>query len=758
MLPQSNTVPRPHGAARNQGIVELMNEQSETRRRSLLSLYGMWGGQNQEEASFRDLFSLLWRRRWIVVATMFVICAGTVIGLWMTTPKFQATAMILIEPRVNRVAESTSVLSNLPADFETVQTEVEVIASFGLLQKVVRDLHLTRDPEFNWSLRPVWFGRRLINDLFSGDEPPATQEQLERDATNALVGSTFVASSGRSRVLSLTVEAESPEKAARLANAVSDAYLVSQLDAKFEATQRTSTWLNKRLAELKEQVRASEQAVEVYRQEAGLIEGKGASLSTADQMMSLNNQIVLAGTQRAEAEARLSSVRSVMGNPEAMSSVSVIMGNDMIQRLKGEEATLRRNVASLSQRYGPKHPQILQAEVELADIQQKMALETSKIVASLESDVAMARSRENSLIGAQNRLESNMSSQNQRGIKLRELTREAEANRALMETFLGRFKELSDQSNMQTTDARVISRAQPPSVPSSPRTNLILFLALMASAGIGVALAVVVERLDSGVHTGRDIERWTGLPVLTIVPELKGKSVPASKPQQVVASPMSRFTESYRNLLVGLNLSNVDDPPKVIVVTSANPAEGKTTTSISLAAAAVTTGKRALIMDCDLRRPRLHQELGVSRGPGLVDYLAGQAELEQVMRTDERFNFQYITAGSESQNVLSLIESQKLRSLLTQMKPHFGLVVIDTPPVLAVSDAKVIAERCDSVVFAVRWGKTSRNTLIDGLKHLEGNAAPVAGVVMTRADMEKLSSYQYGTTYYGKAYKSYYSS
>ncbi|MGE0665627.1 MAG: GumC family protein [Sphingomonadales bacterium] len=735
-----------------------MNEQSETRRRSLLSLYGMWGGQNQEEAAFRDLLSLLWRRRYVLAGTVAAILVATFVGLTMATPKYQSTALILIEPRVNRVAESTSVLSTLPADFETVQTEVEVIGSYGLLQNVVRDLNLTKDPEFNGNLKPVWFGKRILQGLFSSEGPPPTQEELERDATSTLAGSTSAGSSGRSRVMSLTVEAESPEKAAKLANAISDAYLVSQLDAKFEATQRTSNWLNKRLGELKSQVRAAEQAVEQYRQEAGLIEGKHASLSTADQMMSLNNQIVLAGTQRAEAEARLASVRSVMGDPDAMSSVSVIMANDMIQRLKGEEVTIRRNLATLSQRYGPKHPQILQAEVQLADLQQKMNSEQAKIVASLESEVAVARSREGSLIGAQNRLEANMSSQNQRGIKLRELQREADANRALLETFLGRFKELSDQANMQTTDARVISRAQPPSSPSSPKKAFTMVLALAASLALGIGLAVAMERLDNGVHTGRDIERWTGLPVLTTVPELKGKSAPASKPQQIISAPMSRYAESYRNLLVGLNLSNVDNPPKIIAVTSANPSEGKTVTSISMAATAAATGKRVLIMDCDLRRPRLHQELGVARGPGLVEYLAGQAELEAVMHTDERFHFQYITAGSETQNVLSLIESQKLRALLTQLKPHFGLIVVDTPPLLAVADAKVIAERCDSVVFAARWGKTSRNTLIDGLRQLEGNAAPVAGVVMTRADMDRLSSYQYGTTYYGKAYKSYYSS
>jgi capsular exopolysaccharide synthesis family protein len=736
-----------------------MNEQSETRRRSMLSLYGMWGGHEQDDASLRDFFSLLWRRRLIIVLTVAVAVIGTLAVLMTVTPKYTSTAMILVEPRVNRVADTTSVLSGLPPDFETIQTELEILASHSLHRRVVRDLGLTKDREFNPGLQQPWIGRRLLKSLFGGKDTPPTAEEIERSTVNALDGAVKVASSGRSRVIMLSVEADSPAKAAKITNALADAYLVSQLDAKFEATQRTTNWLNKRLAELKAQVQASEQAVEVYRQQAGLVEGRDAVSSTAEQMTSLSTEIVLAGTRRAEAEARLANVRSLMNSGDGTGSVAEVLGNELIQRLQEQEGTLRRNLAALSQRYGPKHPQILQAQVELADTQQKLKGEVAKIVSSLEGEVAIARSRENSLLGAQRRLEGNLSSINQRGIRLRELNRESDANKALLETFMSRFKELSEQQDLQTTDSRVISEAQPPSGPSSPKTMVILLLAALGSAGLGVVLAVARERLDSGVHTSREIERWTGLPVLTTVPEVKGKpSDSGSRSLQIVKSPMSRYSESYRNLLVGLNLSNVDNPPKIIAVTSANPSEGKTVTSMSLAAAAAAAGKRVLIMDCDLRRPRVHQELGVSRGPGLVDFLAGEAELETVMRTDDRFGFQYITAGSETQNVLNLIESQKLRVLLTQMKPHFGLIIIDTPPLLAVADAKVIAERSDTVVFAVRWGKTSRNALIDGLKHLEGNAAPVAGVVMTRADMDRLSSYQYGTTYYGKAYQSYYSS
>jgi succinoglycan biosynthesis transport protein ExoP len=745
--------------ARDRGLTGSMNDQSETRRRSLLSLYGMWGGQDQNEVSLRDLLSLFWRRRYVIIGTIFVVMLITLGVLSQMTRLYSSTVMILVEPRVNRVVETTAVLSGLPPDFETIQTEIEVLTSHRLHRDIVKTLDLTKDPEFNVTLQEPGFVANLLGKLRGGEDVALTPNDIERITANSLDGAITVSGSGRSRVIELTAQAESPEKAAKIANAAAEVYLVSQLDAKFEATQRTVTWLNKRLEELKGQVRSSEQAVEQYRQEANLIEGRDAISATAEQLSSLNSQIVTAGTQRAEAEARLANVRAVMNSADGSVSVSEVLDNDLIQRLKEQESDIKRNMASLSQRYGPKHPQILQAQVELDDIQQKVRGEVAKIVASLEGEVAVARSREGMLVGTQRRLEGNLSSINQRQIKLRELTREGDADRVLLETFLNRFKELADQQDLQTTDSRVISEAQPPSAPSSPKTMLMLLLALVGSTGLGIGLAVIVERLDSGVHTTRDIENWTGLPVLTIVPEIKSKTASnTSKAMQVVSSPMSRYTESYRNLLVSLNLSNVDNPPKIVAVTSSNPAEGKTVTSMSLAAAAASSGKRVLLIDCDLRRPKVHQELGVSRGPGLVEFLAGEAELETVMRTHDKFKFQYITAGSETQNVLNLIESQKFRTLLTQLKPHFGLIVIDTPPLLAVADAKVLADRCDTVVFAVRWGKTPRNTLVDGLKHLDGSAAPVAGVVMTRADMDRLSSYQYGSAYYGKAYQSYYTS
>jgi succinoglycan biosynthesis transport protein ExoP len=734
-----------------------MNEQSDARRRGLLSLYGMWGERDRAETTLRDVLNLVWRRRLAIALTVLIVGLATAAVLVQLPRIYSATTLILVEPRTNRVADTTAVLSGLPADFETIQTEIEILQSQRLQDKVVRSLELTKDPEFNATLREPSFLARQMRALTGADEP-RTPEQIERITAANLGAAISVSGTGRSRVIAVTVDAESPQKAARIANALAEAYLVSQLDAKFEATQRTVNWLNRRLEELKEQVRLSEQAVEDYRQEAGLIEGRNAVSATAEQLSSLSAQIVLAGTQRAEAEARLANVRSLVAS-DGTGSVAEVLSNELIQRLRQEESELRRNMAALSQRYGPKHPQILQAQVELADLEQKMRAEIAKIVASLEGEVTIARTRENALIGAQRRLEGNLSSINQREIRLRELSREGDANRVLLETFLTRFKELAEQQDLQTTDSRVISEAKPPLRPSAPRSSLIMLAALAGALGLGLALAVAIERLDNAVHSTRDVENWTGLSVLAVVPEVKTRAgTSASKAAQVVGAPLSRYSESYRNLLVSLNLSNVDNPPRVIVVTSANPSEGKTVTSLSLAATAAAAGKRVLIVDGDLRRPRLHAELGVERGPGLVEFLSGQADLEAAMRTDERFRFQFITAGGETRNVLNLIESQKLRALLNQLKPHFGLIVIDTPPLLAVADARVLADRADSVLFAARWGKTSRNAILDGLKQLDGNSAPVAGVVMTRTDMDRLSSYQYGSTYYGKAYQSYYSS
>ncbi len=738
-----------------------MNEQSEARRASLLSLYGVFGGEDDSTVTIRHLLNVLWRRRLPIILAVVAIMAITVAMVQNMQPIYSSTSEILVEPRVNRLAETASILSGLPADFETIQTEIEVLSSRRLHERVVDNLDLTKDAEFNFTLQEPGWRARIRQSIF-GKPKPMQPEDIHRATVGALSSRVSIGSQGRSRVITVTAQSKDRQKAAKLANAVVEAYLVSQLEAKFDETERTVGWLNRRLEELREQVRTSERAVENYRQEADLITGRNSLSATEEQMSSLNSQIVMAQARAAEAEARLSNLQGDLedsGVAAADSSIAEVLNNDLIQRLREQESQLQRQVAVLAQRYGPKHPKMIELRAEIADLRGDVEIEVAKVIASLRGEVEIAKSQERTLMAAQRRLEQGLSNINAREIDLRELEREAEANRALMEAFLGRFKQLAEQEDLQTTDSRVISEAAPPVAPSHPKKRQIMALALIASFGVGLAIAFVLEALDNAFRTPRDLEKASGLPVLSVVPVAKfDPNRPGGSANLIVSEPLSRYAESMRNLLVSMNLSNVDNPPKVIAIASTQPAEGKSTTALALAATAASMGKSVALMDCDLRRPSIHEELKEDRSPGVIDVLAGEKTLAEVTRQQEELGFDFICAGRHVQNALSLIESQRFIQILDELRNDYDLVVVDTPPMLAVADARVLVDRCDSALFAVRWGKTPKATVLDGLKRMEDTAAKVAGAVLTRADYSRLSSYQYGTTYYRDAYKRYYSS
>ncbi|MFN3231031.1 MAG: GumC family protein [Alphaproteobacteria bacterium] len=737
-----------------------MNEQSEARRASLLSLYGVFGGEGDSTASIRQLLNVLWRRRLPILLTVIVITGLAFVWVQNLQPVFSSTSEILVEPRVNRLAETASVLSGLPADFETIQTEIEILSSYSLHERVAQTLNLIEDPEFNRRLAPPSFKARMFA-YFRGPPGTPSDEDVLRGTVGALSGKISISHQGRSRVISVTARSHDRRKAAMLANAVVEAYLVSQLEAKFDETERTVGWLNRRLEELRSQVRQSELAVEAYRKEANLVTGRNSMSAAEQQLSTLSSQIVLAQTRGAESQARLTNLRQVLDEGGEVSDIAVaeVLNNDLIQRLKEQESQLQRRVAVLGQRYGPRHPQMIQLQAEIADLRGEVELEVAKIIASLRNEVEIAKSRERSLLSAQRDLERNMSNIGGREIELRELEREADANRALLEAFLGRFKQLAEQEDLQTTDSRVISAAMTPIGPSHPKTFRIMIMVLLGSLGAGLGLAFLLESLDNAFRTPGELETASGLPVLSVVPVAKFRAgTPGGSADLVVSEPLSRYAESLRNLLVSMNLSNVDNPPKAIAVASTQPAEGKTTTAMALAATAASMDKRVVLMDCDLRRPSIHEELLQDRSPGIVDVLAQQHPLDDVIRHEDRLGFDFICAGQPVQNALGLIESQRFRQVLNELRDKYDLVVIDTPPMLAVTDARVLVDRCDATLFAVRWGKTPKSTVIDGLKRLEDTAAKVAGAVLTRADYSRLSSYQYGTTYYRDAYKGYYTS
>lgn len=730
------------------------------------------------EVDLRELFRKVWRRKGTLVGVTLI---GTIIAMLVVnqmTPRYSASATVMVDPRESRVVDVEAVISGLPADQETIESEIQVLTSRGLAERVAQKLRLFNDPEFNSRLRPVskWAtwkgylspGRYIpddVKELFSSGEkpPPLSEEQaleIERVAIiSGLLGAISVERVGRSRVIGIYATSQNPATAAKIANTLADLYIVEQLEAKFEATRRATEWLNERLTGLRASVQNSEQAVERYRRTSGLVEGRGVTL-TSQQASELNSELIVARSKRAEAAARLQQVERLLRSSDSLDSVAEVLNSPLIQQLKGQEAEIQRKAAELSQEFGEKHPKMINIRAEVVDVRRKIGAEVKKIVQGLRNEVAVARARENEMQTSMRSIEAKVAGLNQRQVQLRALEREAKANRALYETFLSRFKETNEQQEFQRPDARIISSADIPGSPSAPKKNALIAIAFVLSAAAGLALVFVLESLDKGFRSMDDIEGTTGVAALGLVPVLSGLALKGKEPQEhILERPNSAFAESVRALHASILLSNVDSPPKTVLLTSSLPSEGKTSLSLSLARLVARTGnKRVVIIDCDLRRPLVHRHLKMDIGPGLVQLLADEVSMEDVLRRDEPSGAYVLTAGGTPANPTDIITSEHFARLLNNLKSAFDLIVIDSSPVLAVSDSRILSRMVDKTIFVVRWAETRREVVRLGLKQILEAGGDLAGVVLSMVNVKKHSRYGYGDSgyYYGR-YRKYYS-
>lgn len=517
------------------------------------------------EADLNEVFRTIWRRKKILIGAVLLIMAATVISVHQLTPRYQSVAQVMIDPRQNQVVDIQSVISGLPQDLETIESEIETIKSRRLAENVIKRLRLYEDPEFNPTLRkqPEW--KKYLNisyylpasvmELLRPTSPAVISEEEKQDQLRVRIVNGFLARldlsrKGRSRVIDIRYESEQPAVSTRIANTIADVYIVDQLEAKFEATKRATEWLNERVSKLKQAVSESEQAVENYRKQSGLLRGRGVTLAT-QQISELNTQLIVARTQRAEAEARLSQVQNLLKTRGGVNSAAEVLSSPLIQKLRGEESLTLRRAAELSQEFGNKHPRMITVRAELADLRKKITDEVDKIIQNLRNEAGVARVREQTLRANLDALERRAGKLNTSEVQLRALEREAEANRVLYKTFLSRFKETGEQEEIQQADARIISRADIPTEQSFPRKSLIYAMAFAGSFGFGMMLIFLVERLDRGFRSMTQIESATGIAAIGLVPQIGGlKAINSAPYDYIISKPTSAFGESLRSLYV----------------------------------------------------------------------------------------------------------------------------------------------------------------------------------------------------------------
>jgi capsular exopolysaccharide synthesis family protein len=610
-------------------------------------------------------------------------------------------------------------------------------------------LGLTGDPEFA--------GRPGLLDRFSPGTAQLSAEGLRERTLRAVQKRTSVVRVGSTYVIDIKFEAEDPHKAARIANAFADGYLFDQRQAKINANRQASEWLQTRIGQLRGQVQTAEAAAAQYRITNNLMTAAGENL-TDQEISSYNQQAALARAAAAEAESRLRAARTQLGQGSSGDALGEALGSVVIQNLRSQRAQVSAKLANLETRYGPRHPELVTTQKELADLDSQIQAEVARIISSLQTNAAAARERLASIESSVGQARATLADNNRAGIQLSELERNAQAVRSLYESFLARYKEISSQEGIATADAKIVSYSSLPNEPTSPNIPTNLAIGLTLAAALGVAGVLLSELLDSTLSTSDDVQRRLFMPYLGAVPLLgsvsKGRGSPIS---HVVSAPSSAFSEAIRAVGASILFSPAT-PPKIVLMTSALPGEGKTMASLCLVRSLAMQGHRVLYVDCDLRRAAGAAALGVRPVAGLIEVLKGDVSLSTAIFKDVETGADILPMRPPASGSRDLFSLPAMDQLLERLRGQYELVILDTAPVLAVSETRVLARKADAVVVLAAWRQTPQKAVENALEMLEAVGAQVVGVALTQVDLKAQMKTGYGDpAVYFRQYSAYYS-
>jgi len=722
------------------------------------------------------LYADLMRKKWLIISIVIVITLAVAALSFQLPVKYTATAQVLVDPKSSRFIQSEpSFGPGAVVDREAIESEILILSSRKLLGRVVDEMDLMDDPEFNTSLRPKSGFSAFIGGvketisrflgLESGGAKLPSESELRTQVVDELSDSLVVSREGQSRVITISVTVGDPQDAASIANKISELYLVEHLETKFSQRKRTQSWLQDRLGELRSASVASERAVEEYRTSTGLFEtidaqGRSTRIDT-QQLMQLSTELVQARADLTTLEAKLRQIERLRGSGR-LEVIPEVIENPVIATMRTQEVRVLQRIADLETDLGPRHPRIVAARVELSDIRSSIRKEVDRVISSVRNEVDRARGRVTRLQASLKDLERRTAEQNALQIQLNELAREAEANQTILEQFLDQTKEISARQVLQEPDARIIESAEPPLIPSKPKKKIIVVLAFFGALALACAFVLVSERLNAGFRREEDVEEATGLRVLGVIPTLPGRRKhrknPQALPDHVINMPFSSFSEALMAMHTTLVTGSSGTPPKSVLFTSSYPGEGKSTLAACFARAVAAQGRRVVLIDADLRRPRIAEALDLQPKPGLAEVLLEQASLDEAIQKDRVANLSVISSGAVGHAPQKgLLAENRMASVLRALATEFDLTVVDSPPLLVVSDALFLSSCVASTVLVVRWNDTQREDVFKAVKQLRDSKARVSGVALNLVNLRSYAGYAYSKPgAYLKAYRRYY--
>lgn len=714
-----------------------------------------------DEIDLLKLWRTIWQRKWSIITLTLIVMMVTVLVVLSLTPIYRAASTLLIEQKQAKIGSIEQIYGLEGGSNEFLQTQFELLKARSLAERVVRELNLTTHPEFDPRQQPEPLIKFSISDLLSNLSIealiPATfpsdlesdldpiEAKIFDDVTKAFMQRISIEPQGKSQLVKVQVDMADPVMAARAANMLSNAFIESQLEASMEMSATATTWMNSRLGDLRSKLKIAEAALQEYREKENLVDMGGVGAISAAELSATSDRMVDARRKRAEAESMYRQVQSLRGAGwERLASVSAVLGDPLIQQFKTNEAKAKAKVDELSKRYGARHPTMEAARSELTAAQASLRGQVEQVVASIERNYQLAVANENSLRASVNANKAQIQDISRKEFKLRELQREVDTNRALYDTFLTRLKETAATSDLDSANARIVDRATVPTVPVKPKKALIVVLATFLAGLVGVGLVLLLEALNNTFKSTDEIESTLNLPVLGILPLIK-KADRKQIANLFTSNTDKSFSESIRTIRTSVVLSAMDEPHKILVVTSSVPGEGKSTVAANLAFA-LGQMEKVLLLDADMRRPALAKNFGFAVGtPGLANLIAGTAKLEECIK--EVDGVDVLSAGAVPPNPLELLSSPRFSKVIEFLRRKYDRVIIDSPPTQAVSDALVLGTLANALIYVVRSEHTAKPLVVKGVGQLLQGNAPVTGIVLNQVDIKKAEKYGYGGYY-----------
>lgn len=716
-----------------------------------------------EEFDLRGALLALRRRAGVILGFVVLGTALAILAATLLPKKYTATAEILVNSSQESPLNFDDINNNAKIDTGYVDSQVEILRSPSLMDRVANELQLFQDREFNSRLEDSssflesfdlrdWFG------FLMGSGRDKQQNSARARVIDALLSSTSVDRKRLSFVVEVSATSKSPEKAAKIANAIVDQYLADDLDWRMNSLKRIKGWLSNQLKDLKEQLVSSEKAVEIFRAKNNLREVAGQTLNE-EQRSKINTQLVLARAELSEMEARYQRIEDILSSTDAVKKLASLLSSELMIELRQHRAQLVQEQARLASRYGKRHPKTVHILAELRDVEQQIRAEANRIVQNRKNDVAVARTRVHSLEKSIQGLDAEAAENKQAEVQLRELERTAEANRHIYKSLLAGYERsaaLTSNNSLEST-ARAVTIAIPPRKPSFPNKRIFAAVGFVIFGLMGLGVALLLEALDIGIHTGGQIEEKLGIPHIASLPIISRKELRKANVRSVhdyiVEKPLSSLSDAYQRCRAILELSGVEGPLKVVAIGSGLSGEGKTTFSVCLARLSAGAGLKTLLIDADLRQPSLNKVFSLSGRGGLLDVLEGRASLETAVVLDEASGAHLLVNEVIPSNPGGLLGSEAMGNLLTLCRKQYDFVVIDTAPVLPFVDTPLLTKYLDTVVFLIQWGKTSRVVVEDALRTIAGYGGHVVGAALTMVDVKRQAQYGYNYhNYYSYKY------